>query len=242
MIMSFHLQSSRMISGQSIIHIVASLQRLITLPIFTATLLLPHLHLKIPLPENCFPHVLTLTLLNLFWKPTSWSCRWTNSSVSSIVLCLKDSQSPTMTASVSCGMLHLHAMQKWASAEYWLTIPHWQSVFQVQFKKEVISVLHRDQEHNFDVWYRPLWDWACDLLKDPHLGPHFVFDAQWLYKFDGQDFVHFFDEPWTANAFWDSQVCTYATKFECSNNVNACFIVILAEGWRKALCFHYICW
>ncbi|KAG2028516.1 hypothetical protein BDR03DRAFT_1076434, partial [Suillus americanus] len=76
-----------------------------------------------------------------------------------------------------------------------------------QFKKEVISVPHRDQEHNFDVWYRPLWDWACDLLKDPRLGPHFVFDAQRLYKYDGQDFVHFFDEPWTANAFWNSQVC-----------------------------------
>ncbi|KAG1833209.1 hypothetical protein F4604DRAFT_2019034, partial [Suillus subluteus] len=73
------------------------------------------------------------------------------------------------------------------------------------FKKEVISVPHRDQEHNFDVWYRPLWDWACDLLKDPRLGPHFVFDAQRLYKYDGQDFVRFFDEPWTANAFWDSQ-------------------------------------
>lgn len=208
MIMSFHLQYSRMISGQSIIHVVASLQRLITLPIFAATLLLPRSHLKIPLPGNRFPRVLTSTLLNWFWKPTSRNCRRTNSSVSSVVLRLKDSQSPTMTASVSCGMLHLHAMQKWASSEYWLiTIPHWQSVFQVQFKKEVISVPHRDQEHNFDVWYRPLWDWACDLLKDPRLGPHFVFDAQRLYKFDGQDFVRFFDEPWTANAFWDCQVC-----------------------------------
>ncbi|KAG1842161.1 hypothetical protein DFJ58DRAFT_844771 [Suillus subalutaceus] len=58
-----------------------------------------------------------------------------------------------------------------------------------KFKKEVISVPHRDQEHDFDVWYRPLWDWACDLLKDPRLGPHFVFDAQWLYKFDGRDFL-----------------------------------------------------
>ncbi|KAG1878522.1 hypothetical protein C8R48DRAFT_745205 [Suillus tomentosus] len=74
-----------------------------------------------------------------------------------------------------------------------------------KFKKEVISVSHRDQEHTFDVWYRPLWDWACDLLKDHRLGPHFVFDAQRLYKYDGQDFVRFCDKPWTANAFWDSQ-------------------------------------
>ncbi|KAG2156529.1 uncharacterized protein EDB93DRAFT_1101423 [Suillus bovinus] len=74
-----------------------------------------------------------------------------------------------------------------------------------KFKKEVILVSHRDQEYTFDVWHRPLWDWACDLLKDHRLGPHFVFDAQRLYKYDGQDFVHFFDEPWTTNAFWDSQ-------------------------------------
>ncbi|KAG2028896.1 hypothetical protein BDR03DRAFT_1057700 [Suillus americanus] len=57
-----------------------------------------------------------------------------------------------------------------------------------KFKKEVMLVPHRDQEHDFDVWYRPLWDWACDLLKDPRL-----------------DFVRLFDEPWTANAFWNSQ-------------------------------------
>ncbi|KAG2354562.1 hypothetical protein BDR07DRAFT_1305675, partial [Suillus spraguei] len=42
----------------------------------------------------------------------------------------------------------------------------------------MILIPHRDQEHNFDVWYRLLWDWAYDLLKDPRLGPHFIFDAQ----------------------------------------------------------------
>ncbi|KAL4062327.1 hypothetical protein J3A83DRAFT_4110273, partial [Scleroderma citrinum] len=50
-------------------------------------------------------------------------------------------------------------------------------------------------------------DWACDLLKDPHVGLNFVFDAQCLSKFDGTSFVHFIDEPWTANEFWNVQVC-----------------------------------
>ncbi|KAG2748068.1 hypothetical protein P692DRAFT_20735372 [Suillus brevipes Sb2] len=50
---------------------------------------------------------------------------------------------------------------------------------------------------------RPLWDWVLDLLK------HFVFDAQHLYKYNRTCFTHFFDEPWTANTFWDAQVCTY---------------------------------
>jgi hypothetical protein len=63
-----------------------------------------------------------------------------------------------------------------------------------------------NQDRTFEIWYRSLWDWACDLLTDHRIGPHFVFDAQRMYKYDGQTFVRFFDEPWTANAFWECQV------------------------------------
>ncbi|KIJ58571.1 hypothetical protein HYDPIDRAFT_171229 [Hydnomerulius pinastri MD-312] len=48
-------------------------------------------------------------------------------------------------------------------------------------------------------------DWACNLLKDPSTGPRFVFDAQYLSKFDGESFVHFIDKPWTAGDFWNAQ-------------------------------------
>jgi hypothetical protein len=90
-------------------------------------------------------------------------------------------------------------------------------------------VLYRDQEHYVDVWYRPLWDWACDLLKDPCLGLHLVFDAQQLYKYNGQDFVHFLmSHGWPMPSGIVKYVC--AIKFECFNNVNVCFVVILAEG------------
>ncbi|KAG2160202.1 uncharacterized protein EDB93DRAFT_1261699 [Suillus bovinus] len=105
------------------------------------------------------------------------------------------------------GLIHRAALERFSVTDYDGICKLWDaaSSCHAKFKKEVISVPHRDQEHNFDVWYRPLWDWTCDLLKDPRLGPHFVFDAQRLYKFDRQDFVCFFDEPWTANAFWDCQ-------------------------------------
>ncbi|KAG2112054.1 uncharacterized protein F5147DRAFT_744680 [Suillus discolor] len=46
-----------------------------------------------------------------------------------------------------------------------------------------------------------------DRLFDLILGPHFVFDAEWLSKFNGDKFVQFIHEPWTANAFWEYQVC-----------------------------------
>ncbi|KAG2092632.1 uncharacterized protein F5147DRAFT_747990 [Suillus discolor] len=47
--------------------------------------------------------------------------------------------------------------------------------------------------------------WATDLLRDPQLFPHMVFDAQRFSKFDGETFVNFVDEPYTAEAFWNVQ-------------------------------------
>ncbi|KAG1763350.1 hypothetical protein EV702DRAFT_982923 [Suillus placidus] len=46
-----------------------------------------------------------------------------------------------------------------------------------------------EQDLVFDVYTRPLWDWALDLLQDPLLAPHF----------------HFFHEPWTADHWWNVQ-------------------------------------
>ncbi|KAF9223570.1 hypothetical protein BS17DRAFT_706213 [Gyrodon lividus] len=40
------------------------------------------------------------------------------------------------------------------------------------------------------------------------LAPHFVWDAQCLYKHNGEHFEHFIHEPWTANCWWNLQVCT----------------------------------
>ncbi|KAG1838070.1 hypothetical protein F4604DRAFT_1998347 [Suillus subluteus] len=73
------------------------------------------------------------------------------------------------------------------------------------FQKDVVSVEHRDETHKFEMHYRPLWDWALDLLQDCRLAYHFVFDAQRLSKFNGEQFVRFIDEPWTADAFWNAQ-------------------------------------
>ncbi|KAG2741161.1 hypothetical protein P692DRAFT_201727134 [Suillus brevipes Sb2] len=73
------------------------------------------------------------------------------------------------------------------------------------FQKDVISVPYKKEELEFDVHTRPLWDWAMDLLEDPLLAPHFVWDAQRLYKHDGTDFRRFIHEPWTADRWWRIQ-------------------------------------
>ncbi|KAG2750980.1 hypothetical protein P692DRAFT_201710246, partial [Suillus brevipes Sb2] len=51
----------------------------------------------------------------------------------------------------------------------------------------------------------PLWEWALDLLDTPALAPHFVWDAQRIYKHNGTEFEHFYNEPWTGDQWWDVQ-------------------------------------
>ncbi|KAG1903934.1 uncharacterized protein F5891DRAFT_1184876 [Suillus fuscotomentosus] len=73
------------------------------------------------------------------------------------------------------------------------------------FSKHEVKVPYKKEERVFEVHARPLWDWALDLLDNPLLAPHFVWDAQRVYKHDGTDFVHFFDELWTGDRWWDIQ-------------------------------------
>ncbi|KAG1864594.1 hypothetical protein C8R48DRAFT_747876 [Suillus tomentosus] len=73
------------------------------------------------------------------------------------------------------------------------------------FQKRTIRVPYNGVDQEFTLYYWDLRDWACDLLRDPYLGPQFTFNAQHLSKFDGNTFVIFIDEPWTADAFWEAQ-------------------------------------
>ncbi|KAG2036685.1 hypothetical protein BDR03DRAFT_982794 [Suillus americanus] len=50
------------------------------------------------------------------------------------------------------------------------------------------------------------WDRAAgQMTPDPLLAPHFVWDAQRLYKHDGTHFECFFHEPWTVDRWWNVQ-------------------------------------
>ncbi|EDR03929.1 uncharacterized protein LACBIDRAFT_306616 [Laccaria bicolor S238N-H82] len=49
------------------------------------------------------------------------------------------------------------------------------------FEKTTIKVEYGDEEKPFDVWTCPLWDWAQELLHDPHLAKEFHWDAEWHY-------------------------------------------------------------
>ncbi|KAG1743670.1 uncharacterized protein EDB91DRAFT_1236667 [Suillus paluster] len=45
------------------------------------------------------------------------------------------------------------------------------------FTKHDIKVPYKKEQRVFGVYARPIWDWALDLLDNPLLAPHFIWDA-----------------------------------------------------------------
>ncbi|KAG2741150.1 hypothetical protein P692DRAFT_201727127, partial [Suillus brevipes Sb2] len=67
------------------------------------------------------------------------------------------------------------------------------------FTKHDITVPYKGEERVYETHALPLWEWALDLLDTPALAPHFVWDAQRIYKHNGTEFERFYNEPWTGD-------------------------------------------
>ena len=102
------------------------------------------------------------------------------------------------------GMLHLYCSLRYPLMLTFQSMTSNVNIY--QFDQHVIKVEYKKEAMSYPFWSRNLWDWAVDTIKHPLVGPHFVWDAQRLSKFDGKEWVRFVDEPWTANRFWDVQV------------------------------------
>lgn len=69
-----------------------------------------------------------------------------------------------------------------------------------------MAVPYMDGELEYDVSWMPLWDWCRGVMVDKGLQQHLVWDARKLFKYDGDNWERFIDEPYTADAWWDFQV------------------------------------
>ncbi|KAH9001527.1 hypothetical protein EDB92DRAFT_1788816 [Lactarius akahatsu] len=73
------------------------------------------------------------------------------------------------------------------------------------FESSTVSVSYNGKDLNFDVYHRALWDWATDLVQSPQLATHFHWDAEKIFRCNEGSSVRVFNEPWSADAFWDAQ-------------------------------------
>ncbi|KAK6984340.1 hypothetical protein R3P38DRAFT_3332873 [Favolaschia claudopus] len=76
----------------------------------------------------------------------------------------------------------------------------------------------------FDMYARPLWDWAVDLIKDPSLSHCFVWDSVRMFRHNGTTFIRFWNEPWTADALWEIQ-----SKLPDNPDAKPCPFILYAD-------------
>lgn len=69
---------------------------------------------------------------------------------------------------------------------------------------------YKNTDQTFEFRMRDPWDWAVDMVMDPMLAPHFVWDAQIQSSWTGDGWERFYTEPWTANLFWEAQVSIFS--------------------------------
>ncbi|KAI6107235.1 hypothetical protein EV401DRAFT_2060073 [Pisolithus croceorrhizus] len=73
------------------------------------------------------------------------------------------------------------------------------------FTHHNIVAPYKGEDFTFPVYAWSLWDWALDLLSNPLLAPHFTWDAQRLFKYNGSKYERFYSEPWTGDHWWNIQ-------------------------------------
>jgi len=76
-----------------------------------------------------------------------------------------------------------------------------------QMQKISFSLEYREKEFVYEVWLLKLWEWCCELMRDPSLINHFEWDARRVYAHNGGVYERRITEPWTADGWWDVQVC-----------------------------------
>ncbi|KAI6138247.1 hypothetical protein BKA82DRAFT_28232 [Pisolithus tinctorius] len=97
------------------------------------------------------------------------------------------------------------------------------------FSKFEIAAPYKGSDVTFPIHICPLWDWALDLLQNPSLALHFVWDAERVFKLDGETYEHFYTEPWTGDRWWDIQVPELASEERKTGYVNFKCVV-----WHEA--------
>ncbi|KAK0496569.1 hypothetical protein EDD18DRAFT_1105675 [Armillaria luteobubalina] len=89
-------------------------------------------------------------------------------------------------------------------------------------------ILESGQPYEFTVYHRDLWSWTLDILQDPLLAPYLNWDAQRLFKVNGNTSQRFYMEPHTGNMFWEIQT----TLPDSGKPI--CYIIYADKTWLSS--------
>lgn len=87
--------------------------------------------------------------------------------------------------------------------------------------------------------FRPVWDWALSLVDHPRLFPHFVWDAEKIFKYNGATWIRCFSEPWTSKDWWNIQVMRDSESSH-HEKLTSCSASVKITEEREAIILDYL--
>jgi len=78
-----------------------------------------------------------------------------------------------------------------------------------QFKCDSITVTYLGKVHKYDFEYRDPWEWILSIIQDESLAPVAMKNAVRKYYCSGSSEERIYDEPNTADTWWDIDVSLY---------------------------------
>lgn len=85
----------------------------------------------------------------------------------------------------------------------------------LQFETKTIEVPYKKEMRSYLLHFWPIWNWVEDILRNPNIVSRFTWDSCQLYKYNkiSKCYTQFINEPWTADRFWELQVCIKRNSF-----------------------------
>ncbi|KIJ60954.1 hypothetical protein HYDPIDRAFT_169974 [Hydnomerulius pinastri MD-312] len=73
------------------------------------------------------------------------------------------------------------------------------------FSGHEVTAMYKKEVRIYNVHTWPIWEWVLDLSENELSALHFIWDAQHLFKHDGHEFEHFYNELWMGEHWWEIQ-------------------------------------
>ncbi|KAF8149987.1 hypothetical protein B0H34DRAFT_825948 [Crassisporium funariophilum] len=82
----------------------------------------------------------------------------------------------------------------------------------VQFKSDIVTATYLGKVNEFAFKYQDPWEWILSIIQDASLAPMAMWNAVRKYYCSGNFEEHIYDEPNTADTWWDIDVSPHKSS------------------------------
>ena len=109
-----------------------------------------------------------------------------------------------------------------------------------QFKSDVVTASYKGTAYRFIFEYRDPWEWILSVIQEESLAPVTMWNAVWKFYCSGDFEERIYDEPNTADTWWNVDVSLISAAEPCCTDLFFLSLSFLTTTFSLILIFHFI--